>query len=526
MSSRYPLENPNLANGEATGVVYVSPDPNVLADFGPYTPGTVTGGLHEAVAYAVAQGTATGVAPVVELLPGKFTFTQFSNTTIRACVAIDAGYAVSAGPPVSVVIRGTGMTMNSPEGTGYGNANTIGSTVIDASQLDVLSQFSSGNYGPGRVFGVVPRVTSGTGFGSTHPLNAVDLTVENISFILPVYNAAGSYGPAYTLAGVSGSARLFQNGDSQSSNSTHWLFVSAIDAWSASSFKFRNIRAASALAVYNPNGNQYAGGGGVFAQGCATAIVMPEEANQGNDHGECLATYDLPIAFTPSTHTDATSLYPQASRAVMYHCSSGHGARIGRINPQNCSILIQHQILPQLTNSLSQALYCPYGDLYAQVGMTYPTAAAPSVLIIEEASIEASMNFVLKDEPTGPLTVKMRADYTGTIPLTSWGSGVNLVVDLLDTDAHMKTVVTGTTAGTATWWQGGTNPMDKKAVVILAGYQNSTATPQTITFRTPFNNAPAIMKDDSGGATVSTTTLTLPASMGSAKTGWIILEGY
>lgn len=87
-------------------------------------------------------------------------------------------------------------------------------------------------------------------------------------------------------------------------------------------------------------------------------------------------------------------------------------------------------------------------------------------------------------------------------------------------------VLNGTTAGTATSSQPSTAPYYKKVIVYLGGYQNASPTAQTITFPTPFTNTPYLAHDDSGGATLSATTLTLPASMGSAKTGWIVIEGF
>lgn len=517
---------------ERTGVPWVTVSPvgiaggaavaNNGADYGPDTPGTITSGILEAVSYAVAQAQGSAAAsPEVLLMGGKFSLTQFANTTYRIAIPIDSGHAVSAGPPVSLTIRGAGDTMNGAEGTAFGQAYSQGSTVLDASALDVLAQ---GTYAQGRVLGVVPRQTSGTGFVSTHPLNAVNLRTEDLTVIVPVYNAAGTGGPAYTLSGVS--SKLFINGNSQSANTTHWEFVNGIDAWAASSFKCRNITVMSALAAFNPNGNQYAGGGGVFAYGSAAGIVWPEDANQGNCHFECVATYDLHTSMMISTHVSGDQLYSQASQHVLYYRSSGHGARIGRMNPQSCNELIRHLLMPQLTNSLSGAFFDPVGDLYAGVGMTFPTAASPSLLIIGEAAIEASMNTFLKDDTSNPLTVIANVDYTGSIPAANWGAGANLVINWIDVAGHAQTVLSGTTAGTATWTQGGTSPWDKRVIVYLAGYENTTGTAQAITFRNAFNNPPAITKDATGGATVSATTLTLPASMGSPVTGYIILEGY
>jgi hypothetical protein len=87
------------------------------------------------------------------------------------------------------------------------------------------------------------------------------------------------------------------------------------------------------------------------------------------------------------------------------------------------------------------------------------------------------------------------------------------------------TALAGTTAGTAYWIQveQGTT---KRVVVALVGYENTTATAQTITFPTPFAyEAAVVYQPTSFGATVGKTTLTLPASMASAVSGVIVVEG-
>jgi len=265
---------------------------------------------------------------------------------------------------VTVTIRGVASTMNSPEGTVFGATFNQGATVIDASALDVLAQ---GTYAQGRVFGVVARLTTGTGL-NTSPQNAIDLRIEDLAVIVPTYNAAGTGSPAYTLSGAN--SKLFVNGDTQSANTTHWEFVSGIDAWAASSFVAKGVTVMSGLAAWNANGNQYAGGGGVFAYGCAAGIVMAQDSNQGNVLFERIATYDMFVSMMVSTHTSGGQLYSQASQHVLYYRSSGHGVRIGRINPQSQNVLIRHLLMPQLTMSLNGAFFDPVGDLYSPIGLT------------------------------------------------------------------------------------------------------------------------------------------------------------
>lgn len=130
-------------------------------------------------------------------------------------------------------------------------------------------------------------------------------------------------------------------------------------------------------------------------------------------------------------------------------------------------------------------------------------------------------SFVIAQTAQGPALDCWYASHNGATP-DVWRIGYTRML----LNGGPQTTLTGTTAGTALWSQPYTAPSFKKVLVRLAGYQNSTATAQTVTFPTPFVNAPYLAKDDSGGATASTTTLTLPASMGATVTGWVVVEGF
>ena len=90
-----------------------------------------------------------------------------------------------------------------------------------------------------------------------------------------------------------------------------------------------------------------------------------------------------------------------------------------------------------------------------------------------------------------------------------------------------QTTLTGTTAGSIVWSQPFQSGSYKKFIGYASGYENTTATAQTITYPTAFTETPMIL-GNSTGMTLSTSTsaLTLPASMSASATGWIIIEGY
>ncbi len=106
--------------------------------------------------------------------------------------------------------------------------------------------------------------------------------------------------------------------------------------------------------------------------------------------------------------------------------------------------------------------------------------------------------------------------------LSESGSVTTNIINLSAAQASLS----GTSAGSAVSNMPLQGLSCKKFIVYLSGYKNTTSTAQTITFPTAFAYAPKIVVDDSSGASVSATTLTLPVSMSGAVTGWIVVEGY
>lgn len=476
-----------------------------------------TGAIQLAVDAVIAISGGTVFFPA-----GHYMLKKFTNLTYRSAITIDSGKGLKDGQPILVNLEGavpvncsTLNILTTP------NSYPAGSAVIDGSMLDVLQY---GLYKQGRMFFVPPKNAA----TYLQAMNAVYLRVANMVLIPPVYCSAGS-GASYTIQGY-GTNRLFINGDSVSSNLSHFSFVNGIDAWMASGLTVEGVSVQSAIAALNPNGNQYAGGGGIHVLGSAAGFVYPYLSNQGNNIARELSTFDIPIGAFFSSHVSCNQLYVQNSRIAVYNNEGGHGCYMTRINVQATNFVVQHALLAQLTTTFSGATpYCydPKGDVYAMAGQTFPSAASTGSMTIASASIETPLSAFLNDDTSNPLTLVADVEGTGTItPSTIWGSGANLMVNFIDTGSHGQQTLNGTTVGTVKYSQTGKTPWDKHFVAYLNGYQNSTGTPQTITFWVPYNNTPAVMKDDTSGASTSATILTLPANMGAPITGYIILEGY
>ena len=85
----------------------------------------------------------------------------------------------------------------------------------------------------------------------------------------------------------------------------------------------------------------------------------------------------------------------------------------------------------------------------------------------------------------------------------------------------------GTTAGSITYIQVNSLSTYKKVLLYANGYENTTATAQTVTYPTAFSTVAAVTANTTGmSVSTSLTALTLPASMTAAASGVIVVEGY
>jgi hypothetical protein len=90
------------------------------------------------------------------------------------------------------------------------------------------------------------------------------------------------------------------------------------------------------------------------------------------------------------------------------------------------------------------------------------------------------------------------------------------------------TTLAGTSAGSAIWDMPRQNPGEKVLYLWLAGYENTTATAQTITIPTPYTGIVGLITVSGSctGVTTTKTTITLPSSMGATQNGLCKVEGF
>lgn len=88
----------------------------------------------------------------------------------------------------------------------------------------------------------------------------------------------------------------------------------------------------------------------------------------------------------------------------------------------------------------------------------------------------------------------------------------------------------GTTAGTVSLSMPFRGSAYKKVLAYLSGYENDTATAQSLSFPVAFTDTPAVVTNNTGisaaSISVSTTALSLNPDSATAFTGWIIVEGF
>jgi len=141
-----------------------------------------------------------------------------------------------------------------------------------------------------------------------------------------------------------------------------------------------------------------------------------------------------------------------------------------------------------------------------------------SIPSIDNATLTFNSLGQLQVNPSGSPTVS-------SLTATTVTSGtVNYSVENPNTSQN---TLTGTSAGSIIWSQPMQGSALKLVVLYASGYENTTTTAQSITFTKAFTNTPATLVNTTGmSITVSTTGVTLPASMTAAATGWIIIAGY
>jgi len=143
---------------------------------------------------------------------------------------------------------------------------------------------------------------------------------------------------------------------------------------------------------------------------------------------------------------------------------------------------------------------------------------------IDNATLTFNSLGQLQVNPSGSPTVSSLTATTLSVSSSATVGTVNYSVENPNTSQN---TLTGTSAGSIVWSQPLQGSALKLVILYANGYENTTSTAQSITFTKAFTNTPATLVNTTGmSITVSTTGVTLPASMTATATGWIIIAGY
>jgi hypothetical protein len=111
----------------------------------------------------------------------------------------------------------------------------------------------------------------------------------------------------------------------------------------------------------------------------------------------------------------------------------------------------------------------------------------------------------------------------GSVPALAWGGGTNFLA--FDETMSVQSTLTGTTAGSVVSSMPYCSQNAKKFVAFLNGYENTTASGQSVYMPVGFTNGRITADTGASGATFDTA-LRLPKNMAAPVTGMIVIEGY
>ena len=237
-----------------------------------------------------------------------------------------------------------------------------------------------------------------------------------------------------------------------------------------------------------------------------TGFCFPQGSNQGFCSFQQIYCGGPYWGIQISDHAEIAYYYAQTCNSALALNNSQHIAHIHQFNPQQCAYVIN---LASTYNALDVDILDPeLGSFSSSQGNTFlalfntqfATFTGHIGITNFQQRLSVSTNNIFGPLPAGDYTIEDVGNITNTL--------------------------TGTTAGSIKWWMLEMGSTGKKFLGQVTGYENTTGTAQTIPFPVTFAQTPIIVGTvGTGGSTVSTTQITLPSSMGSAKTGWLIVEG-
>lgn len=268
----------------------------------------------------------------------------------------------------------------------------------------------------------------------------------------------------------------------------------------------------------------------------------------GTSRFKVIGGYDDPSRVVNSVHikvgqyTDTVDIEDEANNYVVgLSIEGGHANYLGPAEFENTGTAA----VSNMCNSGTASPNCTFGALLrsGSTGQGHDVVMDDSYMLRNGAAIAYIGNPINMGQNK---ITNMRFEDTngglGNVVNYSFGDGANCQTETVaqissdDCDTIQQplaiqapqTAVSGTTSGSAVW----SEPFDgnpfKKVLLYLNGYENTTATAQTITITTGFTTVSYVTTDGGTctGVSIAGATVTLPSSMGATQTGLCELKGY
>ena len=530
--------------------------PNDGADFGPDTmqgatskgqygpPYSTTSGIWEANAYAYLLASDINEVRVVKVSNGTYNLNV--PPVFPSISGINGSFAGGSGvipvyPNVAIDFQGSVINLNYT-GTGFLlleiNRNSVYLGYIENAIINVLNntsnplpsvivttsgvlnsmvrnvvingQFSNGNFN--LTTGILQKGSYVTleNINVNQALNGIEYTTAGATgtFVYNYYynSSAQAYGNAHyinnygdTIYIIGGRTVLANNEILINASTSHLIGLHLYD---------RDIDGIENL-IYGHNSNGYEIRN-VFISGCwvsAPNSIMQLTVTDANASDSLSNLYITGNRFSASSQNGfyiyenllyGDFIFSNNSILVQNATSSQYMFNIHSPNPPGADFNFQI-----IDNSLQLASY-PYSSTPNNPNLLYFTSNLPVIF---------KNNFIYNSTTVTPINI--------SVPNTS------IIENNTGLDS-LNSTTTGTTAGTVTMNNTNYSPSYKKYIISLSGYENDTATNQTISYPLPFNTS-AVISANNTGLTISTTptgiTITAPNST-TTYSGIVVVEGY
>lgn len=529
------------AKGIANGLSNVLNDG---ADFGPDTtlgatsptqtgsPYTQASGIQEAISYC-----ALNRLGVPHLRAGHYIITGFSNdpdNLFNASLFISNSWFNGENTTLTVGLIGEVPAGAAPlEGTSTRIIDPNG-VILDFSQLDVAYYVNGTHTQPpfamGRCIGI-DQVES------TRPNYALfNVVFENIQVIVPTYVNANQ-----------GGGLLYDLNNPQAGITFTWTLMNGIDMYGGlmGTGVYKNLTLVPSVVAYGSTTIAVLSGG-------LAGIIFGSIDAAGLIIADNILVWSCAIGVVPAVQMSIGNIYFQDTSIGYYlpGTGGGHAAFLGsNVTYQSPGDVFYNVVLSNAYTASGLEIWSPIVDEYSyhNGGTTKGSVPeTPTAMPVKVSVLNLENTGAIDFDNTGTPIVIDVLNWSGNPRSLYWNSSTSENTNLNPGNAQLfikhalaptasPNSTDGTTAGTVLQQPTEYGPFYKKIIFYFNGYENDTATDQTIDFQwttgnltIPFTSQAAIAYNNTGLTIITSTTgitITAPDNT-TTYSGIVIIEGY